>query len=73
MVALLEAARTGLGTYASLDYKEHEHDEMRCLDTLAAWYVRQANKEKNKELKTEMFTQVSKSGKRIFSIIRYSN
>ncbi|XP_022648931.1 RNA polymerase-associated protein CTR9 homolog [Varroa destructor] len=72
MVALLEAARTGLGTYASLDYKEHEHDEMRCLDTLAAWYVRQANKEKNKELKTEMFTQATQLYTAADRIIMYT-
>lgn len=63
MVAILEAARKGLGSYASLDYKEHEHDQMRCLDTLAAWYVRQANKARDKDVKTEMFTQVKRGKK----------
>ena len=31
---------------------------MMCLDTLAAFYVQQARKEKNKETKKELFTQV---------------
>ena len=29
-----------------------------CLDTLAAYYVQEAKKEKNKEKKKEMFTKV---------------
>ena len=32
---------------------------MMCLDTLAAFYVQQARKEKNKETKKELFTQVN--------------
>ncbi|XP_018496723.2 RNA polymerase-associated protein CTR9 homolog [Galendromus occidentalis] len=59
MVALLDCARQGFNTWASLDYPEHEQDQMRCLDTLAAWYVRKANLEKNKDLKTEMFTKAT--------------
>lgn len=31
---------------------------MICLDTLAAYYVQEAKKEKNKEKKKEMFTKV---------------
>ena len=62
MVALLDCARQGFSQWASLDYPEHEQDQMRCLDTLAAWYVRKANLEKNKDLKTEMFTKVSGCG-----------
>ena len=31
---------------------------MICLDTLAAYYVQEAKKEKNKERKKEMFTKV---------------
>jgi hypothetical protein len=31
---------------------------MTCLDTLAAYYVQEAKKEKNKEKKKEMFTKV---------------
>ncbi|XP_018496756.1 LOW QUALITY PROTEIN: RNA polymerase-associated protein CTR9 homolog [Galendromus occidentalis] len=57
MVALLDCARQGFNTWASLDYPEHEQDQMRCLDTLAAWYVREAKREKNKDLKTEIFTK----------------
>lgn len=31
---------------------------MVCLDTLAAFYVQQARKERNKETKKELFTKV---------------
>ena len=34
---------------------------MVCLDTLAAFYVQQARKERNKETKKELFTKVNKS------------
>ena len=33
---------------------------MAALDTLAAYYVQQARKEKNKELRKEYFAQVSR-------------
>ena len=39
-------------------YRDSEKDQMACLDTLAAFYVQQARKEKNKETKKELFTQV---------------
>lgn len=43
---------------ANRSYADSEKDQMACLDTLAAFYVQQARKEKNKEAKKELFTQV---------------
>ncbi|KXJ22471.1 RNA polymerase-associated protein CTR9-like [Exaiptasia diaphana] len=54
-VKILEAARTD----ANRSYPESEKDQMACLDTLAAFYVQQARKEKNKEIKKELFTQAT--------------
>ncbi|RWS18317.1 hypothetical protein B4U80_05177, partial [Leptotrombidium deliense] len=39
----------------TLNYHEFERDQMRALDTLAAYYVRLANKEKNRDKKREYF------------------
>lgn len=52
---LLEAARID----GNLDYRDHEKDQMTCLDTLAAYYVQQARKEKNKDNKKELITQAT--------------
>ena len=52
---LLEAARID----GNLDYRDHEKDQMTCLDTLAAYYVQQARKEKNKDAKKELITQAT--------------
>ncbi|KAG8538038.1 hypothetical protein GDO81_023393, partial [Engystomops pustulosus] len=54
-VKLLEAARID----GNLDYRDHEKDQMTCLDTLAAYYVQQARKEKNKDSKKELITQAT--------------
>ncbi|XP_070564627.1 RNA polymerase-associated protein CTR9 homolog [Ptychodera flava] len=54
-VKILEASRTD----ANLDYKDNEKDQMTSLDTLAAYYVQQARKEKNKDGKKELFTQAT--------------
>ena len=54
-VKILEASRAD----ASYDYPNYEKDQMRALDTLAAYYVQQAHKEKNKEKKRELFTQAT--------------
>ncbi|XP_063293935.1 RNA polymerase-associated protein CTR9 homolog isoform X1 [Pelobates fuscus] len=54
-VKLLEAARID----GNLDYRDHEKDQMTCLDTLAAYYVQQARKEKNKDNKKELITQAT--------------
>ncbi|XP_036312946.2 RNA polymerase-associated protein CTR9 homolog [Pipistrellus kuhlii] len=52
-VKLLEAARID----GTLDYRDHEKDQMTCLDTLAAYYVQQARKEKNKDNKKDLIAQ----------------
>lgn len=52
-VAILEASKTD----ANLDYERHEDDQMRQLDTLAAYYVSQAKKEKKSDKKRELFTK----------------
>uniref|UniRef100_A0A914UXQ8 Uncharacterized protein n=1 Tax=Plectus sambesii TaxID=2011161 RepID=A0A914UXQ8_9BILA len=54
-VRLLEAS----GSEASLDYTDYERDQMRALDTLAAYYVLEAHKERNKEKKRERFTKAT--------------
>ena len=48
-VHILESSRTN----ANSNYKTYEKDLLKSLDTLAAYYVQQANKEKNKDLKKE--------------------
>lgn len=47
---------------ADISYPEHEKDQMSALDTLAAYYVQQARKEKERDLKKEYFAQVSVRG-----------
>ncbi|XP_037072194.1 LOW QUALITY PROTEIN: RNA polymerase-associated protein CTR9 homolog [Pollicipes pollicipes] len=54
-VKILEASRTE----ASLNYRDFQKDQMRALDTLAAHYVRQANNEKNKDRKKDLFTKAT--------------
>uniref|UniRef100_A0A5F4WFY6 CTR9 homolog, Paf1/RNA polymerase II complex component n=1 Tax=Callithrix jacchus TaxID=9483 RepID=A0A5F4WFY6_CALJA len=54
-VKLLEAARID----GNLDYRDHEKDQMTCLDTLAAYYVQQARREKNKDNKKDLITQAT--------------
>ena len=44
---------------ANLDYDRSEEDQMRQLDSLAAYYVQQANKEKKSERKRELFTKAT--------------
>ena len=43
---------------ADISYPDHEKDQMAAFDTLAAYYVQQARKEKDKELRKDYFTQV---------------
>lgn len=52
---ILEASRTD----ANVDYRDYEKDQMRALDMLAAYYVQQANREKNKDKKRELFTKAT--------------
>lgn len=54
-VKILDASRTDAG----LDYPNSEKDQMKALDTLAAYYVQKAHKEKNKDRKRELFTQAT--------------
>ncbi len=54
-VKILEASRTD----ASLGYNNFDKDQMLALDTLAAYYVQKAHKEKNKDVKKELFQQAT--------------
>ena len=54
-VRILEASRTD----ANLTYSNFEKDQMKALDMLAAYYVQQAHREKDKERKREMFTMAT--------------
>lgn len=54
-VKVLDTARTD----ANVSYKDCEKDQMRALDTLAAYYVQLANQEKNKDKKKELFQKVT--------------
>ena len=45
-------------TEASLDYPDHEKDQMFALDTLAAYFVQLARSEKEKTRRREFFTKV---------------
>lgn len=52
---ILEASRID----ANIDYRDYEKDQMRALDMLAAYYVKEANREKNKDKKRELFTKAT--------------
>ena len=54
-VKILDASHTAAG----LDYPNFERDQMRALDTLAAYYVQKGHREKNKDKKKELFTQAT--------------
>uniref|UniRef100_A0A2R5LJB8 Putative rna polymerase-associated protein ctr9 n=1 Tax=Ornithodoros turicata TaxID=34597 RepID=A0A2R5LJB8_9ACAR len=54
-VRILEVSRTD----ARVDYRDFEQDQMTCLDTLAAYFVQKASKEKNKDKKMELFTKAT--------------
>ncbi|KAL3097804.1 hypothetical protein niasHS_000539 [Heterodera schachtii] len=47
------------GDEAGLDYPEYEKDQMRALDMLAAYYVLQGNKERNREKRKDWFTRAT--------------
>ncbi|KAM3723175.1 RNA polymerase-associated protein [Dirofilaria immitis] len=47
------------GSEASLEYPEYHQDQMRALDTLAAYYVIQSHKERNKDKKKEWQTKAT--------------
>ncbi|KAI1309430.1 RNA polymerase-associated protein CTR9 -like protein [Halotydeus destructor] len=44
---------------SSSNYPDFERDQMRALDTLAAFYVKVANKEKNRDKKKEFFSKAN--------------
>lgn len=44
---------------ANINYRDFEKDQMRTLDMLAAYYVQQANREKNKDKKRDLFTKAT--------------
>lgn len=44
---------------ANTEYRDYEKDQMRTLDMLAAYYVQQANREKNKDKKRELFSKAT--------------
>uniref|UniRef100_A0A2P2I017 RNA polymerase-associated protein CTR9 homolog n=1 Tax=Hirondellea gigas TaxID=1518452 RepID=A0A2P2I017_9CRUS len=54
-VQILDVSRTA----ASINYGDFERDQMRCIDSLAAYYVQCANKEKDKDLKKELFMKAT--------------
>ena len=54
-IKILESSRTD----ANLSYRDYEKDQMLSLDMLAAYYVRKANEEKNKDKKRELFTKAT--------------
>ena len=56
---------------ANLNYKDSEKDQMKALDTLAAYYVQQANQEKNKVKNRELFTKATLLYTTAYKIIMY--
>lgn len=54
-IKILEASKGD----ANVDYRDYEKDQMRALDMLAAYYVQEANREKNKDRKRELFTKAT--------------
>lgn len=52
---ILEASRID----ANINYRDFEKDQMRALDMLAAHYVQEANQEKTKDKKRELFTKAT--------------
>lgn len=54
-IKILEISRTE----ANVTYRDYEKDQMRALDMLAAYYVQEANREKNKDKKRELFTKAT--------------
>ncbi|XP_035231695.1 RNA polymerase-associated protein CTR9 homolog, partial [Stegodyphus dumicola] len=54
-VKILDVSRTE----ANIDYPNMERDQMAALDKLSAYYVQQANKEKEHEKKRELFTKAT--------------
>lgn len=56
-----------------LDYNECEKDQMKALDTLAAYYVKTANREKNREKKRDWFQRATHLYTAADKIVMYDN
>ncbi|XP_065362517.1 RNA polymerase-associated protein CTR9 homolog [Calliphora vicina] len=54
-IRLLETAKND----GNKDYRDFEKDQMRCFDMLAAHYVQEANREKSKDKKRELFMKAT--------------
>ncbi|XP_068973441.1 RNA polymerase-associated protein CTR9 homolog [Bombus flavifrons] len=54
-IKILESSRID----ADIDYCGYEQDQMRALDMLAAYYVQEANREKNKARKRDLFAKAT--------------
>ncbi|XP_043475768.1 RNA polymerase-associated protein CTR9 homolog [Leptopilina heterotoma] len=54
-IKILESSRLDANT----NYRDFEKDQMRALDMLAAYYVQEANREKNKDKKRDLFTKAT--------------
>lgn len=54
-IKILEAARAE----GNIGYRDFEKDQMRAYDMLAAYYVQEANREKSKDKKRELFTKAT--------------
>ncbi|XP_071862443.1 RNA polymerase-associated protein Ctr9 [Bombus fervidus] len=54
-IKILESSRID----ANIEYRDYEKDQMRALDLLAAYYVQEANREKNKDKKRDLFTKAT--------------
>ncbi|KAF7992065.1 hypothetical protein HCN44_001390 [Aphidius gifuensis] len=54
-IKILESSRLD----ANIEYRDYEKDQMRALDMLAAYYVQEANREKNKDKKRDLFTKAT--------------
>lgn len=54
-IKILEASRSE----GNIVYRDFEKDQMRAYDMLAAYYVQEANREKSKDRKRELFTKAT--------------
>ncbi|XP_043596134.1 RNA polymerase-associated protein CTR9 homolog [Bombus pyrosoma] len=54
-IKILESSRID----ANIDYRDYEEDQMRALNMLAAYYVQEANREKNKNKKRDLFAKAT--------------
>ncbi|XP_063697011.1 RNA polymerase-associated protein CTR9 homolog [Culicoides brevitarsis] len=54
-VKILDASRIDANT----EYRDYEKDQMRAFDMLAAYYVQEANREKSKDKKRELFMKAT--------------